>query len=90
MRTIRRAIRRIRKTENQPHPLPQDRASFEIPEKYINLPSGERFLAYDSGVGDANRMLIFATDRGLNVLNNADHWFMDGTFKTAPGLFYQL
>ena len=30
------------------------------------------------------------TDRGLNVLNNADHWFMDGTFKTAPGLFYQL
>ena len=30
------------------------------------------------------------TDRGLNVLNNAEHWFMDGTFKTAPGLFYQL
>ena len=50
----------------------------------------ERFLAYDSGVDDGDRMLIYATQRNIDVLRSSDHWFMDGTFKVVPQVFYQL
>ena len=87
IRSIRRGIRR--KRQGDAPAMPADRASIQIPDKYKNLPTGERFLQYDSGATD-NRILIFATDNSLQLLSSSDHWFMDGTFKIAPELFFQL
>ena len=36
------------------------------------------------------RILIFGTDSNIEALNTASVWLADGTFKTAPSLFYQL
>ena len=89
IRHVRRTIRRVKQKKNAVHPLPTDRA-FEIPEEYSRLVDGENFLLYDSGCDDPNRILIFGTDRMMNVLKESDHWFMDGTFKVVPELFFQL
>ena len=34
---------------------------------------------YDSGAGDANRILIFGTRQNLQLLNNSEQWFVNGT-----------
>ena len=44
---------------------------------------------YDSGP-IAIRMLIFGTQENLNLMERSPHWFLDGTFKTAPSIFFQL
>ncbi|KAB0800989.1 hypothetical protein PPYR_05343 [Photinus pyralis] len=46
------------------------------------------FLLADSGP-HPNRILIFGRERIL-ILNESNHWFVDGTFKTTPPLFYQV
>ena len=74
IRSIRRGIRRERQS-NAPA-TPADRSSIEIPEEYKRLTSGEQFLQYDSGP--------------LQLLVSSNHWFMDGTFKIVPQLFFQL
>src|ERR1700733_10820693 len=86
---IRRAIRSTKQTTRAVHPLPRDR-SFDNPGDYQTLENGEIFLLHDSGNVDPNRILIFGTDRTMNLLQQSPHWFMDGTFKSVPELFFQL
>ncbi|XP_064079450.1 uncharacterized protein LOC135196532 [Macrobrachium nipponense] len=51
---------------------------------------GEKFLQYDSGADDHNRILIFATEVGFEHLRRYRNWAVDGTFKVSPAIFYQL
>ncbi|KAG7159283.1 hypothetical protein Hamer_G026698, partial [Homarus americanus] len=46
--------------------------------------------AFDSDENDLNRLLVFATDKGLDDLVHVKHWASDGTFKCCPNIFYQL
>lgn len=85
---IKRCIRRRRRNENQPAPLPTERRTIEIPEKYKVTDDGRRFLQVDTG--GADRILVFASDQGLDLLQQSQHWVCDGTFKSAPTLFFQL
>lgn len=87
---MRRTLRIQRRGAGNPLPVPLRRDGFDIPERYQVTHNDERFLAYDSGVDDVDRMLIYATQRNIDVLRSADHWFMDGTFKVVPQVFYQL
>ena len=50
----------------------------------------EAFLFYDSGEGDVNRLIIFATASNLTLLKECDELFVDGTFKVCPAVFHQL
>ena len=61
-----------------------------LPERYLVTKAGEQFLIFDSGVGDNERILIFATQQGIHFLFNNSHWFMDETFKLCPEIFYQI
>jgi hypothetical protein len=84
---IKRMIRKARKYE-----LPTCPTSVEeliLPYEYTITEKGERFLLYDSGQ-NVNRIIIFATDKGIDMLKSAKNWFADGTFKTVPLLFEQL
>ncbi|XP_018497615.1 uncharacterized protein LOC108865248 [Galendromus occidentalis] len=69
---------------------PSQRADLEIPDELMGTHSGEQFLHYDSGVGDSKRIIVFATAKNLKLLRNCNEWFMDGTFKACPSIFYQL
>ena len=64
---------------------PPNRAEIPVlPQMYQLTSTGGQFLPYDSGIGDDGRILIFASDQGLELLSNSDHWFYDGTFKSMP------
>ena len=88
VRTMRRAIRRHRQQEGIPHPIPQNTQDMEIPEE-LEVTACKAFLLYDSGPGGA-RTLIFSTTRNLELLQAAEAWFADGTFKVVPEIFFQL
>ena len=45
---------------------------------------------YDSGSEDENRFFMFATKGNLRQLGRSKTWYVDGTFKVCPSLFYQL
>lgn len=77
-----------------------------IPDRFRKTLAGENFLLYDSfedanAVTDLDdeetnenehigRVLIFATKQNLCVLAKSKVWYVDGTFKTSPTIFYQL
>jgi len=39
---------------------------------------------------NTERIKIFSTTRLLYLMTQCDNWFCDGTFSSAPSLFYQL
>lgn len=65
-----------------PHPLPD---AYQTTGGNDNMP----FVLYDNGSSD-NRIIVFGTDAGLNLLAENDTWYMDGTFGTSPPQFEQL
>jgi hypothetical protein len=71
-------------------PLPSD-LHFVIPTKFTVNIDGERFLLEDlSNQKRFKRLLIFASERQLDVLFQSEWLFIDGTFKAAPSMFTQL
>ena len=71
--------------------VPQDVNNLIIPERYQSASNNEQFLLHDNlGAENAPRMLVFATQQDLGLLARSKHWFMDGTFKVVPELFFQL
>lgn len=74
-RSIRVAKRRV---------LPSNPTSLrditDLPEKFKNTLTGDRFLIHDSRVG-SGRIIVFSTRRNLQLLKESDTWFLDGTFK---------
>ena len=69
---------------------PVHASEIQILEKYKLTSKGERFLQFDSGAGDINRMIMFATAKMISILKTSQSWYADGTFKVAPQQFYQL
>ena len=46
-------------------------------------------LLFDNG-SDERRVIILATSDNLTITEESTSWYLDGTFKWAPQLFYQL
>lgn len=88
--SLSRSIQSWRRTTLGIPALPTSRTGYEIPDAYKYLPDGSLFLAFDSGVEDSDRILIFATEEGLNDLSTNNIWSCDGTFKASPSLWTQL
>lgn len=87
--SLKRTIQRVRQTELSAPSNPVD-FNFNIPEKFKLTTDGELFLQYDSGSSDSKRILIFATNKNFELMENSEHWFCDGTFSSAPSIFSQL
>ena len=86
-----RAIERTRKRIQQPYPNPTTVAEIVIPDTLRHtMRNAANFVLWDSGEDGANRILMFGTDENLNTLEQHRHWFMEGTFKVAPSLFFQI
>ena len=87
MEHLRRTIRSQRHEHNN-IPQPVHREGIPVlPLLYQQTSTGEPFLLYDSGIGDVNRIFIFATNQALDLLANSDDWFCDGTFKVCRKYF---
>lgn len=83
-------IHRKRKKEAHVPPAPTHRSEFDIPEEFTKTTTGDPFLIFDSGREDNSRILVFGSPVLLNVISEYPHWFVDGTFKVSPTVFYQL
>ena len=46
-------------------------------------------LLYDNA-SDQRMVIILATSDKLNILAESSSWYLDGTFKSFPQLFYQI
>lgn len=89
--SIKKVLRRAREAQNlNDPPLPQNRADFIVPEVFQTTSEGKRFLLYDSGNDDPNRIIIFSTSYNLKILSRMAHWFGDGTFDLCPSIFGQI
>ena len=90
----RKLIQRHRNVTTALPSQPVDRASIVIPEQYEMYEERpgheERFLLWDSGVGDADRILIFGRYAHGDWAEHMDKLFVDGTFSLAPALFSQI
>jgi len=62
----------------------------EIHFDNIKTNAGDNFIFWDSGSQDNHRIIMFGTNQNLQVLKEFRNWCIDGTFKVAPTLFYQL
>lgn len=60
-----------------------------IPAEYTVTSKGDQFLLFDSG-SSSDRILIFSTEKNLELMQKCDHWYADGTFKSAPKPFQQV
>ncbi|CAI9724491.1 Hypothetical predicted protein [Octopus vulgaris] len=85
-----RNIRGWRQKKSQAPLIPTGRSGYIIPEEYRFLENGEKFLLYDSGEDNPERLLVFGTQVGLDDLGNNKDWPCDGTFKCSPDIYYQL
>lgn len=93
MLSLRRTIQRDRAQKLPPNPTILDELQ-EIPAEFRITKSGDDFLLYDSfddRTWESNqRILMYTTDNNITKLALSPNWYLDGTFKVVPAIFYQL
>uniref|UniRef100_A0A915K4S7 Uncharacterized protein n=1 Tax=Romanomermis culicivorax TaxID=13658 RepID=A0A915K4S7_ROMCU len=87
--SLKHTAQHVRQRQNRPIALPANLIDLQIPNQYSTTLAGASFLLYDSGP-EPYHMLIFSTAANMQLLSESQHWYGDGTFKTAPLLFEQL
>ncbi len=87
--SMKKTIRRTRHGIQAPAPNPLNLTELTIPHDYSITLNGTPFLLHDSG-NTLDRILIFSTNRNLDLMSQCSHWFADGTFKASPPLFPQV
>lgn len=85
-----RTIERKRMRFNPPGTAPRSRQDINIPLELQTTTRNSNFLLWDSGCDDVDRVLMFGTERNLELLEHNSHWFVDGTFSVSPEFYTQL
>lgn len=84
-------IRNINRYQNRRRPTnPRTLQDLLIEAPYTRTLNGEMFIQFDSGADDENRFIVSYTVKNLERLISSRMILCDGTFKTVPGIFYQL
>ncbi len=68
--------------------IPHTREDVHLDGEWTETLDGRNFVLVNDG--DAERMIIFATQQNVRLLCDVDALFMDGTFKMAPEMFHQV
>ncbi|KAL7070532.1 hypothetical protein ACQ4LE_010643 [Meloidogyne hapla] len=87
---LEKTVGRKRYADGQP--VPRFLSEIDIPEHLRKTKTNisEDFILVDTGSGDCNRIIIFASPTDVARLSSSDVWLCDGTFKNDQQLFYQL
>lgn len=84
-------FRQVNRVQNRQRPInPRSLEEFIIRPPYTDTLESQRFLQYDSGPDDQNRIVLFYTEEGLMKLCGSRSIDADGTFKVVPRLFGQM
>ena len=85
MTAIRSTLNRTR-LENVP-PLPVNVHQVVLNGVWVVTLTNDRYLLHQD---NQNGILVFATDDDVQLLDNADYVYLDGTFKSAPRPYLQF
>ena len=88
--SLKRSIQRQRVRQLAAPVQPATLEHLCLPEEYQKTAKNEQFLLHDSGPDSQQRILIFGTQRNLEMLELSRVWLADGTFQIAPSLFTQV
>ena len=83
-------LRVIERQRNGETLNPSNIKEVAIPVQLQVTEKSDQILAYDCGPDEEDRVLIFATETNLDILETSQEWHADGTFKVFPQLFYQI
>ncbi len=89
-RSLKAMVNRIRSKNADYGKAPTSTSEIDICDELAMTYNNEEFIFFDSGQKDSKRCIIFSTEFNLDVLASNDVWFVDGTFKVCPKIFYQL
>ena len=68
--------------------IPIDLPAINIDQDRYRLTNyNRRFVLFDTN--DDDRIIAHSSNVQLEILSKASRWHLDGTFKSAPTLFYQ-
>lgn len=84
--SIESGLNRLRRKTTPPLPTS---ASFDIPDCYQQTLNGEPFICSGRTM-NKKRIIIFATDKQLEILFSSKWIFLDGTFDSCPKDFKQI
>ena len=87
--TLRRALNKAKKKENPTEPAPRSLEDLRLDPDCIISFKSEPMLLHDNEDSE-RRIIIFGTKGNLEKLQGCPSWYVDGTFKPCPELFYQL
>ena len=85
-RTVNRRRQQNRPQTSEPWSL----KGFEVPELLQVAHSGEKFIYFDSPPQDEKRIFVFATLPAIDLLEQSDYWYCDGTFSTLTGVAFVI
>ena len=89
--SLNRMVQRSRKAANRHPSNPRDLETLSIPANYILSTDNEPMMLWDSGWDErTRRSFLWGTPKNADHMVDAEHWVVDGTFKSAPNLFHQL
>ena len=71
-------------------PIRPQSCLFNIPEQYRSTIDGKRFLLTEETPIRREGLLLFTSDKQLDLLFNSDTIVMDGTFSRSPPHFKQI
>ncbi|CAF0936737.1 unnamed protein product [Brachionus calyciflorus] len=83
-------IVRIRQKKVDYGPNPDSLQDIDLSAELRKSLRKENFFHDDSGQDDPSRILVFATDRNIHLINTNLDWYGDGTFDVSPLLFKQI
>lgn len=88
MHLLKRTTQRVRVAALGAPANPDTRQGIVFSPQQMLTSDGRQFLQHDSE--DDDRILILASDRGMDTLERSPHWFGDGTFDTTPVMYMQV
>lgn len=86
--TLKRTVQRCRSKNIAP--IPKKISDLVIPDSFKVTLDGDRFLLLDETLENDGRLVVFGTEKNLEILKNCGFWLADGTFSVAPNIFTQL
>ena len=88
IRSIARSVRKYRAGTSNSQNF-RTVADIVLPDELLQM-GNESILFFDSGSEDRERFLIFSNAELQSIAKNGKNFNLDGTFKVAPKIFYQL
>lgn len=87
---VRKIVGRLRSNKVDHGVNPDIAIDLIIPEDLQYTFNDEIFYFDDTGPNSHDRIILFTTDRNINLLKTVPDWYCDGTFKVCPSIFKQV